>query len=316
MNETASIYRKSIKEKILNNILTDKKTHLVGYYKNFNITIKLLINEPQITVIINARRDDDEKNTDLYKWLRLNINNLKDVINVGANANNVVLIIKRPVLGTKVPELVNYNVDYVINYLNSKGYNTSCSSCNSTTGLECYQVNNNYNYYCNSCIGKVDQNLQKNKIKKQNAKPNMIKGIIGAIIGAIIGMLIWIIIYKIGFIASIGGFAIAYGTLLGFEKMGKNLNKKSVIICIVIMILTVWLSNRVAWTLDAYTTLKNELTFMDCFINLGELLEYNGYTGNYIGELIVGYILTLVGSLKTIIKTLKNISGNYTIKKV
>lgn len=316
MNNGTSIYSKSIKKMILNNSLTDKKTHLVGKYKGFNISIRMLLSEPQIVVVINAKNDNDTNNINVNNFLRNNIKYLKDVINVYANANSITLLIKRPFKGKNVPDLINHNIEYVINCLMSNGYITCCSNCGSkNVNIDCYQINDNYYYLCNTCMLQVDHSYKERKIQRQNVETNILKGTIGAIIGALIGIIVWLIFYKLGVIASFGGFAIAYGTLIGFEKISKNTNRKSVIVCIIIMIIAVWLANRFAWSLNAYSTLKYNYTFVDCFMGLNELLEYNNYTSHYIIELVVGYLLTALGSYKFIIKTLREVNGNYSIKK-
>ena len=316
MNEKKYMYGKQIKQQILGNCLIDKNTNLIGSYKNFNINIRLLSSEPNINITINAANPSDLNNIQLNNWLHSNINNFKDIVNFGVNANCVFLIIKRPTFGNNIPDLINYNVDCVINCLISNGYMTGCGNCDDKQQIvDWYKINDNYGCFCNNCIAKIEDNLKQNQVQTTNIKPNLPKGIVGAIGGALLGLIVWEIIYKLGFIAAIGGFAIAFGALFGFEKLGKGLNKNSVTICIVITILTVWLANRVAWSLEAYAGLSNYYSFFECFYNLSELLKVNDLVEAYYGDLFLGFAFTALGSYKMIIQTFRNSTGYYKIEK-
>ena len=105
------VYNKKIKQKILDNCLIDKGTHLIGTYKSFNISIRLLVSEPQINIRIGASKSSDSNNEQLNNWLQLNAVNFKDIVKAIAADGSILLTIKRPFSGNRVPDLINYNVE-------------------------------------------------------------------------------------------------------------------------------------------------------------------------------------------------------------
>lgn len=145
-----------------------------------------------------------------------------------------------------------------------------------------------------------------NELESEIKENNMLFGIIGAIIGSLVGLILWIIIYRLGYIAGIAGFVITIGAFKGYKKLGKNLNKTGTIITVIIIIIMVWLSNKLACTISAYEALKDYYSFTECFTNLFKLLESSNLTSSYYKDLAVGYFLTILCSYKTIADAFKN----------
>ena len=73
--------------------------------------------------------------------------------------------------------------------------------------------------------------------------------------------------YRIDYFDSIAGLVIAYGTLKGYEILSGYLNRRGVLISIIVIIISIWLSNKIAWTLNIYDTLKESYSIIKCFIN-------------------------------------------------
>ena len=67
-------------------------------------------------------------------------------------------------------------------------------------------------------------------------RENVGLGILGAIGGALIGGASIILLSRLGFIAAISGFLIAFCTLKGYELLGKKLSNFGIIICILVML--------------------------------------------------------------------------------
>ena len=318
MNGSANVCNKKTKEQILNNCLTDKKTGLVGVYRGYYITVDFMASNYQMSVIINANGAYDANNAQLNNWLQNNRNNLKDITNVSATTNMVILNMKIPMLGKKIPEIINYNVEYVINVLSSNGYVTGCGSCGtSNKAIDCYEINGNHRFLCNDCVANMEMQFQQHQQNMVNKESDIVKGTIGAVLGSIAGVILWILIYKAGYIAAIAGFVIALGALKGYEKLGKNLNKKGVISSIIVIVIMVWLANRISCALDVYDGLSiyGNYSFMDCFTNLIDILDYVDAKGDYYLNLAMGYVLTIAGSYKIIAQALINSTGKYSIKK-
>lgn len=150
------------------------------------------------------------------------------------------------------------------------------------------------------------ENSKASELESEIKENNMFTGIIGAIIGSLVGLILWIIIYRLGYIAGIAGFVITIGAFKGYKKLGRSLNKSGTIVTVIIIIIMVWLSNRLACTISAYEALKDYYTFTECFTNLSKILEASNLTSNYYTDLAVGYILTILCSYKTIAAAFKN----------
>lgn len=133
-------------------------------------------------------------------------------------------------------------------------------------------------------------------------KSNLAAGLVGAFLGALIGCALWILIWKLGYIAGIAGFAIGVCALKGYEMLGKSLDIKGAISTVVIMIVMIFLANKIAWSWDAYDALKDYgWTFFDTFQNLDYILAESDLTGSYTTDLVIGYFLTALSSFKLII---------------
>ena len=103
----------------------------------------------------------------------------------------------------------------------------------------------------------------------------------------------------------------------GYELLGKHLDKKGVVCSVVIMLLVIYLANRIAWAWDAYDAYKViDFTFADCYRYLPEILEENDAVGYYVGNLLIGYLLTVLCSLRSIIQAFRATSYNYRIRRI
>lgn len=149
------------------------------------------------------------------------------------------------------------------------------------------------------------ENFQGTKPEEQPKPPvksNLAAGIVGAFLGALIGCVLWILIWKLGYIAGIAGFVIGVCALKGYELLGKSLDIKGAIVTVIIMIIMIFLANKLAWSMDAYDALKDYgWTFFDSFQNLDYILEESELTSAYIKDLVIGYFLTALSSFKLII---------------
>lgn len=137
---------------------------------------------------------------------------------------------------------------------------------------------------------------------------NLVPGLVGAFLGSLIGIVLWVVIYKAGFIAGIAGAITAVCAMKGYELLGKCLDKKGVICCIIIVIAAVFLANRISWAwmiLDEYTAQGYELSFFDVFPYTETDLTSEGL-GYYFKDLAIGYVLTVLSTYKNIIAAFKS----------
>ncbi len=108
-----------------------------------------------------------------------------------------------------------------------------------------------------------------------------LKGLIGAAAGAVPGMAIWILLGKLGVISSLVAFLIAAGVIFGFHfmtKKGKLPFWLSAVICIGIMAISVYISQRVIWSWELMDVFKKELPGLKERIYAYMLEELPDYT--------------------------------------
>lgn len=162
----------------------------------------------------------------------------------------------------------------------------------------------------------------------------LLKGILGAVVGAVPGFLLWIIIAKLGYVSSLCGAVIAFGSAYGFSFMTKKSSISpfiAVIICLIVMAAAVYLAIRIDWaweiakyfdetvwpeyisfmseygissseSKEIYEELMmkefgfKELNFSNCFNNLTMLIEYCDLKTEYTIELVKGGVFALLGA--------------------
>lgn len=140
-------------------------------------------------------------------------------------------------------------------------------------------------------------------------KSNLIAGLVGAFLGSLIGGILWVIIYKLGFIAGLAGAVAAICAMKGYEMLGKVLDKKGVICSIIIVLITIFLANKIAWSWEIYDVYTKdfgfEMSFFDAFINADEIISLSDLTFDYYKDLLIGYALTAVACFGNIVEAFK-----------
>ena len=305
-----------IRAEILNGALTDKKHYMVGNYKGFYITVNL--QQPYFLVNIHYNAPTEADAASLQSFLTQQQVAVKALGKAEIKAHEILLFVSVPNLQKNLPKVMNECVDPVINYLISANYTSGCGNCGDYANpLSVYDINGQHHYICDTCAKEIEASLISNQQEMKMKKGNIVPGIIGALLGALIGAVLWVLIYKLGYIAGIAGAITAICAFKGYEMFAKHLDKKGVIISLVISVLMIFLANRIAWAWEAYEALKDYgYTFTAAFQTLDEILAASDLTGSFYGDLATGYFLTALCSIGSIIRTFKNSSGSYRMKKM
>ena len=144
-------------------------------------------------------------------------------------------------------------------------------------------------------------------------KENIPLGTLGAVLGSIAGGLAIILLDRLGFVASVSGVVMAYGTLWLYQKFAKGLSGKGIAICIVVIILMTLLAENVACSIRIVEELNEgygiSASFGDVFGNFYALLADGVIdSGVYAGSLVAVYAFTALGAFG-VIKTSFNQKG-------
>ena len=310
------MFKEKLRTQILGGCLQDYKNHLSGLYKGFYNTLDGLQGQYLVKVSINPANDADM--AALISFLDNHKLNQKKLINAVTGSHSISLTIKMPSLGKNIPDTINRIVDPVIDYLISYTFTSGCSECGSTMDqIDCFEINGGHYFLCNTCKDKIHASLQTSQQEIQSKKSSLVAGLVGAFLGSLIGAALWILIYKLGYIAGIAGAVTAICAMKGYTILGGHLDKKGVIGSVIIMFIAIFFANKMSWSWDAYSALKDYgWTFTDVYKELGYILEETDLVGSYYGELVIGYILTIACSARSIINAFRESTGSYSIKKV
>ena len=134
---------------------------------------------------------------------------------------------------------------------------------------------------------------------------NKVLGTVGALVGALIALGVYLLLGRLGVIAAIAGF-VAFITIFGgYYLLGKDMSSTGLIICVVILIITVYVSNRLDWAIEVSKALKDlgmSTSVGDCYKNLGTWLDIADSKGKYILNLVLSYVFTVVGGFSALKK--------------
>lgn len=194
-----------------------------------------------------------------------------------------------------------------------------CESCGSSAGLNLYQIGGTEHMLCSSCYANTSDSLQR-KAAEQSKKGsgNIVGGIVGALLGSLLGVVVWVLIYQLGYISAIAGLVMIICALKGYEMLGGHLSKAGIIISCLISLVMVIFAEQVCLGLEIFNAYKDyyEISFFDAFRSVPAFLEEPEIRTAVIGDLVMGYILMVVGAWGTIRQAYKSTSGTVNTRMV
>jgi len=127
---------------------------------------------------------------------------------------------------------------------------------------------------------------------------NVFTGLIGALIGAAIGGASIVLLGQLGYVASISGLILAFCALKGYELLGKGRGTVGTILCILLMLLTPYLANRIGWALEIAEAFT--ISFGEAFGSVHEVIDMLELTGDYFKDLGMVYLFVAIGAIGTL----------------
>lgn len=129
---------------------------------------------------------------------------------------------------------------------------------------------------------------------------NMIPGIIGAVIGAALGGASIILFSRLGYVAAISGLILAFCTFKGYELLGKHLSKKSIIICLVLILITPYIADRIDWAILIKESFS-EYTLAEAFAAVPVYIEAGAIEmSDYVISLLMVYGFAALGAFSSV----------------
>lgn len=183
--------------------------------------------------------------------------------------------------------------------LRERSYQDCCQGCGQVTATATCMVGSTPAHICQECYTAQLASAGQRKEAEAEKLENVPAGIVGALAGSLVGVLAIVLLSQIGFVAAISGLIMAVCTIKGYEKLGGKLSKKSVVICVIVMALMVYVGDRINWALIVVRDLQ--ASFIDGFRAVPGLLSMGMIEpGVYYGSLAMVYLFTVVGAFPTI----------------
>ena len=148
----------------------------------------------------------------------------------------------------------------------------------------------------------------------QQKPENVVTGTVGALLGALLGAAAIVLLSMAGYVASVSGLILSICTFKGYELLGGRLTKKGIVISLILILITPFVADQIAWAVAIYQSYKSyNITFAEAFSMIGPFLE-EGFIdkSSYISDLLMLYLFTALGAFSSVWNTIK---GNKTKKK-
>lgn len=308
---------KKLCSRLLDGNMTDHKTYISGICKGFYVTVNTTENG-MFCFQIGAHSEKDPGNTALRSFAESRKEITKQIQSVTVYNNEITIVSARTFLAKKIPEYLNEAIMPIIDFLATYGYASGCMQCGTQNSqIECYDINGTHYYLCSDCVGKVEETLSDRKQDILSRKSKFIPGIVGSLLGSLIGCVVYFFMWQLGYIAAIAGLITAVCAFKGYEMLGGVVDKKGVLACIVVIIFAVFFANQIVWSYDAYSVYKEyDVGFFDCFRAINDIIADSDLTAQYYGNLVIAYLMTVLGSFRSVVNAFKSSSGSYKVKKM
>lgn len=139
---------------------------------------------------------------------------------------------------------------------------------------------------------------------------NPVLGILGAVLGSLAGAAVWIVLYRLGYIAGIAGYLAAFCAIWGYQKLGRGrAGRLAVVLCVLIAMLTLALSNGVAYAWVVADTINEtnpgRASIAYILSNFSSIMESLDLWRSFWGDLVIGLILALVAGISPLAAAFK-----------
>lgn len=192
----------------------------------------------------------------------------------------------------KSAERMKDALDDIVEFLRVNGCRNSCLSCGCENAvINIYNLEGNPSILCETCFNR----MYANPCDEVEVNENVVAGIVGAFLGSLVGLACIVLFGRLNYIIVLSGVIMSVCTLKGYEWLGKKLSGKGMIISIVLMIIMIYLGNRLEIALKLAYSLKVDIftSFRAIpYLARMELID----TAAYYGNLVLLYLLTFIVS--------------------
>lgn len=149
----------------------------------------------------------------------------------------------------------------------------------------------------------MEETMVQGNPELETKKENRAMGLLGAVLGGILGGASIVLLGQLGYVAALSGVILAFCTLKGYDLLGKGMSKQGILICILVMLLTPYLADRVSWAIVIVRDLG--LAFGDAFKYVHEIVAEYAMEEEYWKDLLMVYGFTVLGGFAVVRQALK-----------
>lgn len=313
-----------MREKVVNQIvrgdsLAQGPNNIVsGYARGYYTLLQFIENGPvpQIIIRINAKEGSYDPAKPVQQFLaELKAEN-KQVLAANYIDSRLEVSVRRPTLLKNIAGAVTPILDKMWDYCKQNGFVTCCGVCGKedATPSLC-SVSGNAKFICEECGAQNEQLLNNAQVQEQSKPVNIAAGIVGALLGVIIGIILWVIVYQMGYMASIVGFVMMICSFKGFELLGGRLNIPGIIICVVMDFIAVYFAHNIALAV-AISQEFDIFSFGDAYKYISIAIQDSDVAAEYYRDLFMGYGLTALAIIPSLINHIKSRKAQYEFKKL
>ena len=143
-------------------------------------------------------------------------------------------------------------------------------------------------------------------IQRDNTSENVPAGILGALLGALLGAAAIVLVSQLGYVSAICGLILAICTLKGYQFLSGGFSIKGLIVCLILVIVTPYLADRLDWALVIVREVP-ELPLFDAFLAVPALVEMGSINPeDYTSALVQLYLFVALGSVSLLINAFRN----------
>lgn len=200
-------------------------------------------------------------------------------------------------------------VEQVMQAVRQYGLTRACQLCGRDVPATASNMGGAYLSLCDECFEKTRAEMELKQGVQQSEKESVVAGTVGALLGALLGVISIVVIARLGYISALSGIIMAVCTLYGYEKLGRKLTKKGVVICVVIMLVMTYVGDRLDW---AFVLMQEwgEIGLFEAYQGVPILLSMGVIeAGSYWMNLGLLYLFVALGAVPMTISRLKAVKN-------
>lgn len=217
-------------------------------------------------------------------------------------------------LAKNTTPMIDSVTNHLIGFLQAEGAGTGCQMCGTEYDVSSYDVNGAPHFLCSDCARSSLNQLEAERQSRSSEKSNLILGFIGALIGTLPGVLFWLVLNACGVIYGLVGIIIFLGAMKGYGLLGKNVDRKGVVVCALITVVMIFLANDIG--LRLFVCFEGDMSFEQVNRKWSRFMSNDDFKFQYFKSLGIGYLLAGVGLVGSVKQSFRHAGGSYTMKKM